>query len=317
MTRPSKILATLLVFFLPAAALAAGGRVQQGDPARGAALFGLHCGACHGPDGHGDGPLAKQLGTPAPADLRDVAFLLQRTDDDLYNAVSQGGRAVKASFTMPAFGGQMGLLDLWDLVAFVRQGVPAVGDYFPEAAHFTAKSYALDADAQHRLEPLLGKLAPDEGKVVLVAAFGGEKVAGDEPAFVPHDPRLLDVLKPKEKLGYLAFARVALPGGGEASICIALDKEGAIKTVKARSEADRAQVEKLFAGFEGQGSKKTPYQELTPPGATPPKGKKPAKKPEASKEAAAAAKALTRPYLMAVEGASAFDKEERERHWAD
>jgi mono/diheme cytochrome c family protein len=319
MNKTSIILALLLV---PTLALA-GGRVQSGDPARGAVLYKLHCAACHGPDGRGDGPLAKPLGTPAPADLRDVAFLMQRTDDDLFKAVSEGGRAVKAGFAMPAFTGQLGLLDLWDLVAFVRQGVPAVGEYFPDSAHFTARSYSLDADAQHRLEPLLGKLTPEESKIVVVAAFGGEKVAGDEPGFVPNDPRLLDVLKPKLKLGYLAFARVALPGVGEVPVCLALDKDGVLKAVKPRSEAlseaDRAQVNTLLSGFEGQGSKKAPYQELKPPGPPPPpKGKKPAaKKPEPTKEAAETAKALTRAYLRAVEGASVFDKEERERHWAD
>jgi len=331
MNQTSKILVALLLA-TPALALAAAtatARVQNGDATRGAALFHLNCATCHGRDGRGDGPLAKALGAPAPADLRDVAFLMQRSDDDLQHAVAQGGRAVKKSFTMPAFGAQLPSLDIWDMVAFVRLGQPSVAEFFSSAGRYTAKTYALDADAQRRLDPLLGKLASDEQQVVLAAAFSGEKVEGEEPAFVPQDPRMLDALKPKQKLGYLAFVYVAVPGIGSVPVSLAMDREGIILAVKPRMESvadkDRASVEKLLAGYEGAGGKHTPYEALTPP--RPAKDKDPKKAAKAAKDkkekkddpkdAQEMAKALTRAYLRAVEGAAAFDKEERDRHWAD
>lgn len=295
-------------------------RAVSGDVARGASLFRLHCASCHGLDARGDGPLAPQLGAPAPTNLRDVAFLMQRGDDDLEKAIAQGGKA-KGSFTMPAFAGQLGILDIWDLVAFVRDGQPSVGEYFPAAARFTAKAYTFDADGTRRLEAALGKLAADEGQVVLVTAFGGDKVEGDEPAYVPHDPRLLDALKPKQKLGYLAFATVALPGAGTVPLTIALEKSGAIARLKAKldgvPEKERAALEKALSGLVGQGGKASPYQELkTPAAAAAEKAKKPAPKKDDPK-AVELAKAVSRAYLRAVEAAVQFDKEERERHWAD
>ncbi|MBI5546961.1 MAG: cytochrome c [Deltaproteobacteria bacterium] len=318
----SKLIAALLLLALPAVGGAAASQVLSGDATRGAALFRLHCAACHGPDGRGGGPLAPQLGAPTSTNLRDVAFLMQRSDDDLHRAIAQGGRSVNAAFTMPGFAGDMAPLDVWDLVAFVRQGQPSVGEFFPSAARFTAKAYSFDADSQKRLEAALGALAPEETRIVLVTAFGGTKVAGDEPVYVPHDPRLLDGLKPKQKLGYLGFATVTLAAGSSAiPVSLALDKDGALLAVRPRPESiaekDLGQLVKLLAGFVGQGSKRSPYQELKPSAPVITKGKKPAKKAEDSKEMVEAAKALSRAYLRTVEAAVQFDKEERERHWAD
>ena len=227
---------------------------------------------------------------------------------------------------MPAFGAQLPPLDVWDLVAFVRAGQPSVGEFFPTAARYTAQPYTLDADAQKRLDPLLGKLAADEQRVVVATAFGGEKVEGEEPAYVPHDPRLLDALKPKQKLGYLAFVSVAVPGVGVVPVSLAMDREGIILTVKPRlesvAEKDRPTAERLLAGYEGAGGKHTPYEAIAAP--KPGKDKDPKKaakdkkaKKDDPKDAQEVAKALTRAYLRAVEGATSFDKEERERHWAD
>ena len=246
---------------------------------------------------------------------------MQRTDEDLQQAIVGGGKARGGAYTMPAFAGQLAPLDVWDLVAFVRESQPTVGEFFPAAARFTAKTYAFDAEGVRRLEAALGKLAPEEAKQVLVAAFGGEKVDGDEPAYVPHDPRLLGALKPKQKLGYLSFAQIKLPGLPAVPVCIALDKEGAITKVSARldglSDKEREAASKLLSGYEGQGSKKSPYQVLKAPVPAAAKGKKqPAKKAE-PKDEAETAKVLARAHLRAVEAAVQFDKEERERHWAD
>lgn len=145
MTRTHKILVALSAL-LPAAGLAAAGaRIQAGDSTRGASLFRLHCASCHGRDARGDGPLGKNLGAP-PTDLRDVAFLLQRGDSELQTAIAQGGKAVKRSFTMPAFASQIAPLDVWDIVAFLRQGQPMISDYFPGAARFAARSYPLEGE---------------------------------------------------------------------------------------------------------------------------------------------------------------------------
>jgi cytochrome c oxidase cbb3-type subunit 3 len=92
----------------------------QGNAAHGQALFDQYCWTCHGKDGKGDGPIAVAYG-PRPRDLTNHTYLSQRTDYDLYNAISQGGAAVDLSASMPAWGHVFKEQELWDLVAYVRQ----------------------------------------------------------------------------------------------------------------------------------------------------------------------------------------------------
>lgn len=79
--------------------------------ARGAAVFAIHCIACHGLQGHGDGPVSARF-PPAP-DLRHIS-ICRRTDGFLYGTLTAGGRA------MPTMREGTTLHDRWDLVAFVR-----------------------------------------------------------------------------------------------------------------------------------------------------------------------------------------------------
>jgi mono/diheme cytochrome c family protein len=79
--------------------------------ARGAAVFAIHCIACHGPAGRGDGPVSAKF-PPAP-NLRHVS-ICQRTDGFLYGTLTAGGRA------MPTMREGTTSHDRWDLVAFVR-----------------------------------------------------------------------------------------------------------------------------------------------------------------------------------------------------
>jgi len=57
------------------------------------------CGSCHGPEGHGDGPLAANL--PAkPVDFRDVSqFRRGTSEDDIAKTLAEG---IAIVHTMPA-----------------------------------------------------------------------------------------------------------------------------------------------------------------------------------------------------------------------
>jgi mono/diheme cytochrome c family protein len=116
-----------VVFVDRAAALGSGGLCPDsatpppaGDPSRGAALYADYCWPCHGKTGKGDGPIARVY-KPRPHNLTDWAYLAKRTDQDLYNAISQGGPAVTRSAAMPAWGAVLAPQDMWDLVAYIRQ----------------------------------------------------------------------------------------------------------------------------------------------------------------------------------------------------
>ncbi|MEO8845571.1 MAG: c-type cytochrome [Kofleriaceae bacterium] len=80
--------------------------------ARGAAQFAIHCIACHGVEGRGDGPVSAKF-PPAP-NLRHVS-ICKRTDGFLYGTLTAGGRA------MPTMREGTTSHDRWDLVAFVRK----------------------------------------------------------------------------------------------------------------------------------------------------------------------------------------------------
>lgn len=81
---------------------------------RGQSLFAQHCVSCHGPDGRGDGPLAKDLKIP-PADLT-AEHIFGHRDGDLFwwigNGIGDGA--------MPGFDGILDRTQRWDLINFIH-----------------------------------------------------------------------------------------------------------------------------------------------------------------------------------------------------
>ncbi len=80
--------------------------------AHGKALFAQRCACCHGPEGHGGGPVSKFF-PPAP----DLAYVTirARSDGYLWGTITFGGRA------MPPQAEGLTDADRWDLVNFVRR----------------------------------------------------------------------------------------------------------------------------------------------------------------------------------------------------
>jgi cytochrome c oxidase cbb3-type subunit 3 len=95
-------------------------KAPSGEASHGAEIYADYCWTCHGKSGKGNGPIAEAYG-PRPRDLTDSAYMSQRTDYDLYNAISMGGPAVDRSAAMPAWGNLLSPQDMWDLVAYIRQ----------------------------------------------------------------------------------------------------------------------------------------------------------------------------------------------------
>ncbi|MFN7133912.1 MAG: c-type cytochrome, partial [Myxococcales bacterium] len=231
-----RLLIAAFALTFPSAAFAGpAAPARAGDPVHGAELYRLHCASCHGPDGTGGGYLSQTLTSPPPTNLKRPGFLVSRGDKQLFAAIMQGGEAAGAKFTMPAFGRNLGVLDAWDLVAWIRQGQLEVVDFWPEAAKFTAKDYTLDADALKRLEDVVTDYSEKEKSVTVVTAFSGENKPADGPEFVPQDPRLIANLKPKQKLGYVAFVDVEVPGLKQpVGLGISMARDGVIQKIAAR-----------------------------------------------------------------------------------
>jgi len=81
--------------------------------AHGASLYRIHCAACHGPAGRGDGPASAGL-LQRPADLT-AAHTNDHTAGDVFWWLTHG-----VGIVMPGFGGKLPEDERWDLINFIR-----------------------------------------------------------------------------------------------------------------------------------------------------------------------------------------------------
>ena len=81
--------------------------------AHGASLYRIHCAACHGPAGRGDGPASAGL-LQRPADLT-AAHTNDHTAGDVFWWLTHG-----VGIVMPAFSGKLPEDERWDLINFIR-----------------------------------------------------------------------------------------------------------------------------------------------------------------------------------------------------
>ncbi len=86
--------------------------LDEGAAARGRKTFAVHCVACHGKEGRGDGPVSDKF--PQAPNVRHVS-ICNRTDGYLYGTITAGGRA------MPTLREGTTSRERWELVAYIRQ----------------------------------------------------------------------------------------------------------------------------------------------------------------------------------------------------
>jgi mono/diheme cytochrome c family protein len=92
---------------------------------RGALLYRIHCQACHGATGAGDGPVA-QRGFPPPPPL-STGKSAQMKDGQVFHILTWG------QGSMPALANQIDRQQRWDLVNFVRSIQAAAASAPPQA----------------------------------------------------------------------------------------------------------------------------------------------------------------------------------------
>ncbi|MBI5410032.1 MAG: cytochrome c [Nitrospirae bacterium] len=83
-------------------------------------IYTHYCSACHGNKGDGKGFNAKNL-DPRPANHTDAVFMSKRTDKELFDAVSGGGRAVGKAAIMPPWGNTFDKGQIKSLVQYLRK----------------------------------------------------------------------------------------------------------------------------------------------------------------------------------------------------
>jgi mono/diheme cytochrome c family protein len=95
-------LAILLSGCLQFAVLSAWAEDAGGDPAKGKVLYQKDCAKCHGKTGAGDGPMASGLEHKA-TNFTEKAAMAGKTDEQLFKATKEGGKAVGMSAEMPPY----------------------------------------------------------------------------------------------------------------------------------------------------------------------------------------------------------------------
>lgn len=81
-------------------------------------LYQVNCAVCHGDQGYGDGPTARNL-VPPPANLYRVMRMPIARDDYLFWTISEGGKAFNS--TMPAFKESLSEEERWKVIHYLRQ----------------------------------------------------------------------------------------------------------------------------------------------------------------------------------------------------
>ena len=110
-----RILLGLIVFIV----LTRGELVAAHGAEEASTIYHDRCVMCHGATGNGDGPAAAAL-NPKPKDFQDCGAMSKVTDEQLFNAIKDGGQSVGLSPLMPAWGASVADPQIHALVAYIR-----------------------------------------------------------------------------------------------------------------------------------------------------------------------------------------------------
>jgi len=282
---------------------------QIGDVANGKHLYRLHCAVCHGFDGAGAGPAAASLSSAA-ANHRDGGLMNARDDDMLRAVIMNGCRATGCAGPMPAFAGTMGVLDSWDLVAYLRTLHIPLRRFFSRMDEYVVKRYTIGGQGpqefrrgqMERLKRILGRVDKADLSQVVFTLFRADRSLA-VPRLVPQQPMKLAQLKKGNKVGYVLFMTLIDPRGRRVPVGLGMDKNYTITDlIPACLDAGLAQqLQKRLGRYVGLGKR----------------GDRPDFKISRDKVGRKLDREVTRLYALAVEAANVYENEENERSWAD
>jgi len=112
---------------------------------RGAVVYRERCAACHGESGRGDGPKAKSLKGPPPANLADPAVMGNKSLLDIFRRISIGTPRT----AMPEFAEDLSATDRWAVASYVgamQYGGSATAAIFAAVRHQIDSALARRSD---------------------------------------------------------------------------------------------------------------------------------------------------------------------------
>ena len=113
--------------------------------ARGAVVYRERCTSCHGESGRGDGPKAKSLQGPPPANLTDPAIMGNKSLLDIFRRIAVGTPGT----AMPEFAEDLAAEDRWAVAAYVaamQYGGSATAATFAAVRHQIDSALAQRSD---------------------------------------------------------------------------------------------------------------------------------------------------------------------------
>jgi mono/diheme cytochrome c family protein len=114
------IKATLLLpIVLLAFVLSFGATIASAETAED--LYRFHCAQCHGLKGMGDGPNATKEMPVSPRDHTSAVEMNKLTDEDIINAITDGGTATSKSSLMPPYGKTLSKAEISSLKDYLRK----------------------------------------------------------------------------------------------------------------------------------------------------------------------------------------------------
>jgi hypothetical protein len=265
--------------------------VLVGDPVNGKKLYGTTCAACHGEGGSG--------GRTGIA-LTDSGRMNLIRNDQMFAQIEKGEGLKKGK--EHAFSKELKYLDIWDVVAYVRTLHMTLDGFFPQAGRYVSKEYTIDKFGLDRIKEAAGvSLQGNDQKAAVFTFFDFDGEAGNL-TYVPQDPIRLDHLKKKLKSGYLVFLPFEDGSGFKGELGIAMDPKGVITKLAVHDAAKGAELlNKSLSRFSGMGQK----------------GQKEKFKIGGGKPMEQLADKVFPTYLRAMETVTMYDREEKERTWAD
>ena len=159
------------------------GGVHAGDIANGERIFKKECVTCHGPSGRGDEPGASDL-FPLPSNLSDFA-MAARKDRELFDIIHKGGAAAGRSRLMPQWKQYYDVLEIWDIVAFVRTLHPSPALLLPEARGFIYEQAVLPSGTVQQISTTAGVPVTDRIISFVRTNHNGGSEAYAEAIFIP------------------------------------------------------------------------------------------------------------------------------------
>jgi hypothetical protein len=276
----------------------------QGDLNHGKQVYEQHCQSCHGLNGIGDasqGPRLADSGRLSGWTNEKMLELLRPTEATKSRKKTP---AKQAHFRLPS---AMDLLDVWDVVGFVRARTIEVQSVFPEMDRYLVYAYAPDDNGLERIAKTVGAKPPvEEATLTVVTAY--KTGWGGRTELLPMDPKVLDKLKRNMKVGYMVT--VPLFGQPKATdVVLALDvKSFAISSIHgiAADGARLPELDKQLERFLGKGDRRLSGQVKTT-----------LKAGGGGKDFKLLEPAVTQAFVYAAEAVTAYEVQERERSWAD